>query len=341
MLILLALIAMELKPGAGAPEFKQPQLAARGNQVALTYGAGTTIYFASSSDGGRTFAPAVAVANEPGLMLGRHRGPRVSIVPQALVISAVGAKGNLDVWRSTDGGKTWSPQRPINDAPRSADEGLHAMAADTNGVLFSAWLDHRHPQPGKELYGARSTDGGLSWSKNLLLYQSPDGTICQCCDPSLAFDEHGTLFVMWRNAVAGNRDMYTMQSSDGTHFSAAQKMGKGTWPLDACPMDGGGLVVDHGRLISAWRRETSLYLAEPGKPETLIGTGKDVGVAAGKKGVYAIWTGPHGVQAKIPGKDAPASISAEGTFPNLVALPDGSILAAWEEKTAIRLERLP
>ncbi len=339
MLILLTLLAMEIKPGTSAPAFRQPQMAARESQVALVYGAGTAVYFASSSDAGHNFAPAIKVADLAGLMLGRHRGPRVSILPHAIVISAVGAKGDLAVWRSADSGKTWTSAPPVNDVPGAAKEGLHAMVADHDGNLFATWLDLR--APGTTLYGAGSRDGGLTWGKNVAIYRSPAGTICQCCDPSLAIGEKGEISVMWRNFVDGNRDMYLSHSSDGVHFSSARKLGDGTWPLNACPMDGGGLAMNQGRLISAWRRGTQIYLDEPGKPETVIGAGKDVTVAAGKKGIYVIWTGEKGLQAKVPGKPAISQLSTEGAFPSLTALPDGSVLAAWEEKGAIRVEALP
>src|SRR5579864_6256466 len=83
----LLLLAVELPhPGADA---RQPQLAAAHGQVALTYGSGNTIYFARSTDGGKSFAPAVKVADTASLMLGRHRGPRVAILSNAVVITAV------------------------------------------------------------------------------------------------------------------------------------------------------------------------------------------------------------------------------------------------------------
>ena len=65
---------------------------------------------------------------------------------------------------------------------------------------------------GTKLYGARSRDGGVTWSKNVLIYESPDGTICQCCHPSAAFDPGGQVLVMWRNCLGGARDMYLKSS---------------------------------------------------------------------------------------------------------------------------------
>ncbi len=103
------------------------------------------------------------------------------------------------------------------------------------------------------------TDGGRTWSKNIRIYASPDGTICQCCDPSLAIDQQGVIHVMWRNVLSGSRDFYLAESKDGEHFGAARKVGEGTWKLDACPMDGGGMAFDRGRIVTVWRRESEIF----------------------------------------------------------------------------------
>ena len=236
-------------------EYRQPQLAAAYGQIAMTYGSGSNIYFAASNDGGKTFGDPVKVGGGEALALGRHRGPRLTILKDSLLISAVTGrdtpKGNLQTWRSTDHGKTWTAGKTINDVPGAAKEGLHAIVADSRDNLFAAWLDLR--TPGMKLYGAKSTDGGVTWSRNVLIYASPAGTICQCCDPSLTVDSDGTLTVMWRNVLNGNRDLYIATTKDGATFSKAQKLGKGSWQLNACPMDGGGIVSLNGKLISAWR----------------------------------------------------------------------------------------
>jgi hypothetical protein len=103
----------------------------------------------------------------------------------------------------------------------------------------------------------------LTWSKNLMIYESPAGTICECCHPSAAIDSEGQVLVMWRNWLAGSRDMYLVRSRDGLTFSKPEKLGSGTWKLNACPMDGGGLAASqerlspHGAAItrSSWRAQ--------------------------------------------------------------------------------------
>ena len=51
-----ALLALNLGPMAPDAPAREPQLAANGSTVALTFGAGSAIYFAVSHDSGRTFS---------------------------------------------------------------------------------------------------------------------------------------------------------------------------------------------------------------------------------------------------------------------------------------------
>ncbi|MDQ6704351.1 MAG: glycoside hydrolase [Acidobacteriota bacterium] len=346
MLLLLAfLLTFRLTPPT-ATDFKQPQIAASANLVAATFGSGNAIYFSASRDRGNTFSDPVKVA-EPGVLsLGMHRGPRIAITPSAIVITAIagvkgkGADGDLLAWRSADGGKTWSLGRPVNDVPGAAREGLHAMASSPNGLLYAAWLDLR--AKGTKLYGASSSDNGATWSKNALIYESPDGAICQCCHPSVAIDAHGTIYAMWRNALAGSRDLYLASSRDGGKtFGPASKLGGGTWPLNACPMDGGGLAITaQGKVISVWRRASDVYLAPEDGAETLFDAGKNPSIAANADGVYAAWSSSEGLRIRVPGKPEPVLLDPEGSYAQLAAIPNGPIVAAWEKKGSIQFQVL-
>lgn len=334
---------------------REPQMAVQGKTVGLTFGAAKAIYFSLSRDGGQTFDAPMKVNEAEILPLNRHRGPRIVMLRDgSIAISAVTGRklaegphahglpsdGDLWLWRSTDTGKTWSPGIRINDAPGASTEGLHALAADAQGNLFAAWLDKR-VGTGTELYGARSTDGGRTWSKNVRIYASPSGTICQCCHPSVAFDADGRILVMWRNWLDGSRDMYLSRSRDGVNFAKAEKLGQGTWPLNACPMDGGGIAVAGKRAVTAWRRDGEVFLAAPGEAETKLGKGIDVAVAAGTDGsVYAVWTSKAGLLASKPGVKDPVTLAPKGTFPTVVALTGGGALAAWESDGRIELQPL-
>jgi hypothetical protein len=340
MLFAAVLLSIHLGPVNPPAPNRQPQLATGNGMVAMVFGSGESIWFARSADSGRTFAPPVKVGDLPKVSLGRHRGPRVAIGRKAIVVSAVETQNDLYCWRSTDGGRTWSKPVVLNDRPTAAREGLHAMAADSDGHMAAVWLDDRTPPNGKKLYGAFSDDDGTTWSKNVLLYQSPSGSICECCHPSLVAMGHGEFAAMWRNSLDGSRDLYVMRIRNGQPVSPPMKQGTGTWKLNACPMDGGGLALHDGEIWSAWRREHDVYLAQPGKPEAKLGPGENVALAANARGAYIIWSNPQGIQAVTPGSAEPHRLSPTGGYPAITALPDGSVLAAWEENDSIVIRRL-
>lgn len=234
----------------------QPQVAVAPNKnIYVAFGKGDLIYCTASSDGGKTFLRLREVASLPKLALGMRRGPRIVASDSQVTVSAVSAQdGNLYAWTSTDDDQTWSKAVMINSVTNAAREGLHGMAGDGRGNIYAVWLDLRNQ--GTQLWGGGSRDGGRTWSNNVLIYQSPDGHVCECCHPSVEVAANGVVRVMWRNWIAGSRDMYTVSSADGGKtFAAPAKLGLGTWPLNGCPMDGGGLAGPY----SIWRRASAVY----------------------------------------------------------------------------------
>lgn len=350
MLTLFVLAMLHLTPSAGAAPYRAPQMASSPKLVVLAFGQGNSIYVATSRDQGESFTSPVKVAEAGVVPLSRHRGPRVAIAGKVIVVTAVTGNtvasgphahglpsdGDLFAWRSTNDGKSWSKGARINDVAGSAREGLHALASDGRGKLFAVWLDLRGE--GTQLYGAYSYDGGASWSRNQMVYQSPAGTICQCCHPSASFAPDGTLEVMWRNNVEGARDFYLARAKAGKEFAAPQKLGEGTWKINACPMDGGGMTHQGGQTITAWRREGELFLAEPGKPEQKIGEGQDITVAASGDRLYGAWIAKGHLVEWSEGKTETLADSA--AMPNMIGLDGGGVLVAWEDGDGIATRKI-
>lgn len=49
------------------------------------------------------------------------------------------------------------------------------------------------------------------------------------------------------------------RSDGGASFGKAQKLGEGSWKLNGCPMDGGGLAIDeNGDVQTVWRRKNTI-----------------------------------------------------------------------------------
>ena len=141
---------------------------------------------------------------------------------------------------------------------------------------------------------------------------------------------------MWRNDLSGARDMYYCSSKDrGKTFSNAVKLGRGTWPLNACPMDGGSIAGNaEGKVMTIWRRNRELSGALE-KPEVSLGQGEQGWVAAGPGGHYLAWIVERGgpVMALTPVSETPVRVAGHGWDP-VIAAPvagNGPVVMAWEE----------
>jgi hypothetical protein len=261
------------------------------------------------------------------------------VTETAVVVTAIGGPqgkgrdGDLQAWRSADGGQTWTGPVRVNDVEASAREGLHGMASGPDATVWCTWLDLRAKS--SEVYAARSLDGGQTWQPNICVYRSPDGHVCECCHPSIAVDSRG-VHVLFRNWLDGRRDMYVVSSNDGVTFGDARKLGEGSWKLDACPMDGGMIAVDpQGKLVTAWRRDRQVYLARvDGSQEQLLGPGEQPWIATTAAGPVVVWTGAREGELwlKEPGATPPQKLATQAAFPMLAAAPQGRgpVVVCWE-----------
>lgn len=312
----------------------QPQLAAAGSEVFVVLGRPDSIQVARSTDAAETFGQPVVLPVSGKMALGRRRGPRVAATRRAVLVSAVigqrggGADGDILLFRSADHGRSWSAAIAINDVPGAAREGMHGMAANEAGTVVVAWLDLR--ERGTRVYAAVSRDHGATWSKNQLVYTSPSGSVCECCHPSVAVSEQGTVAIMFRNNIDGHRDMFVAEAAGGATFAPARKLGTGSWMLAACPMDGGSLTLTGG-LTTVWRREDGIFLSSIPVPERRLATGRDPAVAAAGSHTDVAWH--DGTSVRLLRDPAGAVEIGPGTFPALLAFRDRTVVAAEDKGT--------
>lgn len=327
-------------------EAQEPQVALDvNNRVFVAYGVKNTLYCSISEDAGNTFLPPREVGRAGVLALGMRRGPRIAVSGKAAVITAVygklghGEDGNLLAWRSVDGGRNWLGPVHINDQPNTVREGLQAVAGGANGLFAATWLDLRSGK--NEIYCAISRDGGRTWGENRLVYRSPDGSVCECCHPSVAFGPDDTLYIMWRNNLGGDRDIYLAFSKDGGRtFSPASKMGLGTWPLDACPMDGGALAPSNNEVMTFWQRGGVMFACKLGQAEQPIGNGVQGWATWGPLGFYFVWLRdrPGVLMAKSPLWPHPVRLAQKADDPAVAAAPNGQnpVIAVWRSEDPLQ-----
>ena len=310
---------------------QMPNLAkTNSNQIHLVFGSGDSILYSFSADHGNTFSKPSLISMLPGLASSHMRGPQIAAGLNGLVVTACSNSGNIYSY-SSDGNGTWTQGTRVNDVDTIAKENLMALGADNN-IVFAVWLDLRDRH--NKIFGARSSDGGKTWSKNSMIYASPDGTVCECCKPSVAVKGEN-VYVMFRNWVNGNRDLYlTTSSNSGASFGESQKLGKGTWPLKGCPMDGGGLTLNqNGNPETVWNRKGTIYACEPGKEEKKLGEGKNCTMESiNGKNVYA-WV-EHGDVILMKPQGMKKNLG-KGQLPVLKATNKEHILCVWEKDKQI------
>lgn len=114
--------------------------------------------------------------------------------------------------KSMDGGKTFDRNVKVTDEFGSAGQLYPSMAVSPDGMIHIAWHDHR--KGNADIFFARSTDGGESFSRNLKV--SDDETETHQFSPSLAVDRKGHIYIAWHDLRNNSQpDIYFGKSVDG------------------------------------------------------------------------------------------------------------------------------
>ncbi|MEP6594997.1 MAG: sialidase family protein [Ginsengibacter sp.] len=297
----------------------------------IVYGTGDSIMYSFSSNGGKTFSSPELISVLPQLMASHTRGPQIAATSEGLILIACNSFGDIFSYNKTEMGK-WKQTAKLNDVDTVAKEALMALSADRQNA-FAVWLDLRGDKHNK-IFGAKSNDGGITWSKNILVYASPDTTVCECCKPSVVM-KGNDVYVMFRNWLNGNRDLYLAHSSDGGNtFVQAQKLGNESWTLNGCPMDGGGLALNkNGKPETVWRRHNEIYACEHGQPERKIGEGRSCTIeSVNGKNVYA-WT-ENGEVIILKTQGVKKNLG-KGAIPVIKSINNEQIICVWEKESEI------
>ncbi|QXD15065.1 glycoside hydrolase [Rhodocaloribacter litoris] len=259
----------------------------------------SNLRFARSTDGGRTFEPALSVNSDAGDRPSSHTFHDLAVGPDGTVYIAW-----LD-GRARDAMRAETATTNRSGVPAPGTHGSHDPGRHDHAVL-----------PGIELRVAVSRDGGRSFEETAVVAADT----CPCCRTALAVAEEGTVYLAWRHIFpGGERDIALARSTDGGRtFTEPVRVHADRWRIDGCPHAGPSLALDRaGRLHVAWytgvETRAGLYYAmsaDGGRtftPPVPLATG--VGVSQVKLGghgqehVWLAWEDRHTGQLRLARTD--------------------------------------
>lgn len=322
----------------------------------LVYGNEQDGYYVQSRDRGKTFSNPVRINQRAGtITVGAERGVKLALgkdgVIHAVWLGHYQKGGGIWYTQSTDGGKTFAPERNVQDTNVGSDS--PAIVADASGNVLVFWLDARiekeednpvaHP-----ILLARSTDNGASFARNEIVKYDFAGRACACCrlEARLSGDD---VYIAFRSGYRNIRDFYLLQGRKTENNFKAVRVSQDNWKLEGCPMSGADFRVEKtGQVTLSWMSQGKVYwsnaktiatgftprIAAPegegtaNHPLVLTNRKRDVLLLWKQKGHlnwarYAMngkFTGEQGIVTAWPGKDkATAFVSADDKFYVVVA----------------------
>ena len=196
----------------------------------------SNILISWSDDHGANWTDPIAINERPGDCLdddGTTEGAVPTIGPKGEVYVTWGLNDSLWFDRSTDGGKTWLKKRYLGSqhnleaGPKLSWAFIAAMACRSTrcdlspgphrGTIYVNWSDQRNGETDTDIWLAKSTDGGKTWSPPLRVNNDAPGR--QQFFPWMSIDpKTGYLYIVYydrRRYHDTRTDVYLAWSDDG------------------------------------------------------------------------------------------------------------------------------
>ncbi len=235
---------------------------------------------------GEGWSPPMNIAEGPGWFVNWADFPSLIALPDGslaahwLVKSGSGTYAyDVNVTRSSDGGKTWSePLVPHRDGTQT-EHGFVSLFAAPDSLLEAVWLDGRETRPaaGEHEHGSGAMtlryavigpDGALG--KEALL----DARVCDCCQTSAARTDEGPVVVYRDRSDREVRDVSIVRLRDG-RWTEPQPVSSDNWEMHGCPVNGPAVAASGNRVAVAW------FTAANDVPRVKLAFSTDAGASFG------------------------------------------------------------
>jgi hypothetical protein len=210
-----------------------PQISSEGNNVYVVWEddtdnipGNTDIFFARSTNGGLTFSEPENISENPEFAF----EPQISSEGNNVYVVWSGDTDNPDITagiffaRSTDGGLTFS--EPVNISEEDTGDAIDPQISTEGNNVYVVWEDDVDTPDIDEIFFARSTDGGLTFSESNNISESTGNSFS-----AQISSEGNNVYVVWSGDTDNPRNLaiFSARSTDdGLTFSEPDNISEST-----------------------------------------------------------------------------------------------------------------
>lgn len=213
------------------------------------------VYVVQSPDKGKTFGMPVQVnaAPENTEYNGENR-PKIVVSDTGKILLSWTTKtssnftGLIRFSASSDGGKTFTPPRTMNDDGLDTGHRFDSLFLTESGKLYLTWIDKRDmvasqaqgdEYPGAAIYYTTSEDFGATFSQNYRVSHNS----CECCRIAMAPYGEDEVAILWRQIFDDHiRDHSIAVLGAEGHVANLERATVDDWYIDACPHHGPTMI---------------------------------------------------------------------------------------------------
>ncbi|MFZ9310210.1 MAG: sialidase family protein [Arenimonas sp.] len=238
-----------------------------------------------------------------------------------LVKSAKGTYAyDVVLYRSSDGGNTWSAPIRVNDDGTPTEHGFATLWPWSKHELAIAWLDGRNTGGGNhDAHAGHGDATGNMMTLRAAVYDGKgrktaewplDASTCDCCQTDAAVTDNGPVIIYRDRDPQEIRDVFTVRHADG-RWQTPKAVAADQWHMPACPVNGPALAANGRSLWAAWYTGSGnvpkIRVAYSGNsggaflPARTVRTSPDVlgrvDLAADAGGAWLLWSEESGEQS--------------------------------------------
>jgi hypothetical protein len=334
-------------------------------KLLLAWTGGGVVSVAKSDDLGKTFSPAVKIA-EHGKSLDAGSDARPQIVSDSngnvfltyAFFKDANWNAQINTARSSDGGASFSAPTPLIEDGSS--QRFPSMLVRPDNSIFIAWVDKTLVATAKR-GGEKRLGGSIAYSfsvdggKTFAVERIANENSCECCRIGAALMPTGDPAIIYRAIFPGGIRDHASQIISEKGANPIRRISNDRWRTDACPHHGPAIAISgSGKMHVAWftqgEERSGVFYANSAnqgrtysKPMSLGADGANVSrpyLLAMHRIVYLVWKEFNGSASTVYMKRSqddgdtwsePRAISATSGYSDhpLLISRDGKVYLSW------------